>query len=230
SVHYERNFNNALWDGTRMIFGDGDGIYFDAFTDSLDVVAHELTHAVTQYTAGLEYSGQSGALNESVSDVFACMAEQWHFRQTSATADWLLGQTLFPVARRGAALRSLKAPGTAYDDEILGRDPQPATMAGYRPLPDDADNDYGGVHLYSGIPNHAFYLVAMALGGNSWEKPGQIWYKTLTGGKIGSRVDFAGFAKVTVEMARMLYGESVALSVKGAWEKVGVLTSANAGR
>src|SRR5947207_15848414 len=70
TVHYDQQFDNAFWDGRQMVYGDGDRVLFDRFTKCIDVVGHELTHGVTQYTAGLSYHGQSGALNESISDVF----------------------------------------------------------------------------------------------------------------------------------------------------------------
>ncbi|KAF1816660.1 zincin [Eremomyces bilateralis CBS 781.70] len=123
-------FNNAYWDGERMVFGDGDGIVFHGICNSLDVIAHELTHGLTQFTANFEYEGESGALNESMSDVFACMVEQKQMNQTVHQADWLIGQTIFPVAFKGTALRSLKDPGNAYvNDPVLGTDPQPKDYA-----------------------------------------------------------------------------------------------------
>jgi Zn-dependent metalloprotease len=222
NVHYGHNHNNAYWNGTQMLFGDGDGIIFDHFTDSLDVVAHELTHGVTQNTAGLIYQNQAGALNESISDAFACMVEQWHFNQTAVDGDWLLGQGIFSMARRGPALRSLKAPGTAYNDPLLGRDPQPSHMRNYN----NTTGDNGGVHINSGIPNHAFYLIATRLGGYSWDRPGKIWYVTLTSARLKAkpRCTFKEFAELTVETARALYGVGLVQTiVRQAWVDVGVL-------
>jgi Zn-dependent metalloprotease len=218
SIHYGVDYDNAVWNGEQMVFGDGDGEVFDYFSDSLDVVVHELTHAVTQYTANLKYKDQAGALNESISDVFACMAEQWHFRQTSEKGDWILGQNLFPLKRRGTALRSLKAPGTAYDDE-LGKDTQVAHMRDYVKI----EGDNGGVHKYSGIPNHAFYLAAVKLGGNSWERAGRIWYTTLLDGRLKNNSTFKEFADLTVDNAANLFGSSVSGTVRKAWVAVGVL-------
>jgi Zn-dependent metalloprotease len=225
NVHFEpadapAGYDNAYWDGEQMVFGDGDGEIFDDFTDGLDVLAHELTHGVTQYTAKLKYQDQAGALNESMSDVFACMCEQWWFGQTAEEGDWLLGQGLLSMLRRGPALRSLKAPGTAYrNDPILGTDPQPANMSGYVKGPDDN----GGVHLNSGIPNHAFYLAAIGLGGFSWDKPGQIWYKTLQDPLIPTDCNFKQFAELTIKHALALYGPGPGQTVKSAWTAVGVL-------
>ena len=151
TVHYGRLYDNAFWDGRQMVFGDGDGQVFQRFTKSLSVIGHELAHGVTQYSAGLVYRNQAGALNESMSDVFGALVEQHVRRQSAAEASWLIGEGLFTDQVQGTALRSLKAPGTAYDDDVLGKDPQPDSMDGY--VHTSADN--GGVHINSGIPNRA---------------------------------------------------------------------------
>ncbi|HEX6443755.1 MAG TPA: M4 family metallopeptidase [Streptosporangiales bacterium] len=219
SVHYDQNYDNAFWNGDQMIFGDGDGTLFQSFTIPLDVTAHELTHGVTQYTANLDYQGQAGALNESVSDVFGSLVKQYVNKQTADQADWLIGAGLFEPGVQGKALRSMAAPGTAYDDPRLGKDPQPATMDGYV----DTTDDNGGVHTNSGIPNHAFYLAATAIGGNAWEKAGLVWYRTLTSGSLPSTADFATFANATVSAAGDV-GQDVADAVRQAWTDVKVLT------
>ena len=221
TVHFDnepRNplgYNNAFFDGTQFAFGDGDGIIFDYFTDSLDVVAHELTHAITQYTAGLKYYKQHGGLNESISDVFAALVEQWHFNQTAADADWLTGQNLFPVAIKGPALRDIANPGTAFNDPILGRDLQISHFSQY--------NDSLDVHFTSGIPNRAFYLAAIGFGGYAWEKAGKIWYATLTDSRIKPTTTFKEWADVTVDQANVLFGISASIIVRNAWVAVGVL-------
>jgi Zn-dependent metalloprotease len=220
SVHYGRDYDNAFWDGKQMVYGDGDGHLFVEFTKSLDVTGHELTHGVTQYTANLDYQGQSGALNESVSDVFGVQIKQYHLDQTADQADWLIGADVLGPDVQGVALRSMKAPGTAYDDDQLGKDPQPGTMADYV----NTTDDNGGVHINSGIPNRAFYLAATGIGGYSWEKAGKIWYAALTGGSLASSADFAAFAGATIDTARDLYGDSSdeVNAVRGAWDGVGV--------
>ena len=220
TVHYGQDYDNAFWDGQRMVFGDGDGQVFTRFTVSPSVIGHELTHGVTQFTAGLAYQGQSGALNESLSDVFGVLVEQHAAGQSAAQASWLVGQGLFLPAVQGRALRDMAAPGTAYDDDVLGKDPQPATMAGYVVTTDDN----GGVHLNSGIPNHAFQLAAVALGGHAWERAGQVWFDVLTGGTLAADVDFAGFASATVAAAGSRYGagSDVQGAVRTAWTQVGV--------
>lgn len=220
TVHYGHRYENAFWDGERMVFGDGDGQVFAGFTRSLTVIGHELSHGVIQFTANLAYEGQSGAVNESMSDVFGSLVEQHARGESSAEASWLIGAGLFTDQVQGAALRSMKAPGTAYNDDVLGKDPQRGSMAGYV----DTDEDNGGVHLNSGIPNRAFFLVADALGGNAWEAPGRIWYDTLTGGTLGRRVDFAGFARATAAAAATRYGPGSRehAAVTEAWLEVGL--------
>ncbi|ATZ26772.1 Protease PrtS precursor [Streptomyces lavendulae subsp. lavendulae] len=220
SVHYGQDYNNAFWDGQQMVFGDGDGDLFLDFTVSVDVIGHELTHGVTQYTANLDYHGQSGALNESMSDVFGSLIKQYSLGQNADEADWLIGAGLLGPNVTGVALRSMKAPGTAYDDDELGKDPQPATMDGYV----TTSRDNGGVHINSGIPNHAFYIVASELGGKAWERAGQIWYDALTGGQLEARADFAAFARLSTAAAVARYGEGGAehQALQKAWSAVGL--------
>jgi Zn-dependent metalloprotease len=223
TVHYGEDYDNAFWNGEQMVFGDGDGEVFERFTISLTVIAHELAHGVTQFTSGLEYEGQSGALNESMSDVFGVLVEQYALGQSVEEASWLVGEGLFTDEVEGTALRSMKAPGTAYDDDVLGKDPQPGHMDDYI----ETQQDNGGVHLNSGIPNRAFYLVAEALGGNAWERAGVIWYDTLLT-DLDDRTNFAGFAAATVTAAADRYGEpsaEVAAVVSG-WAGVGIDVSA----
>ncbi|MFF0474453.1 M4 family metallopeptidase [Streptomyces sp. NPDC004284] len=221
TVHYDEKYNNAFWDGEQMVFGDGDGEVFLDFTIPVDVIGHELTHGFTQYTAGLEYYGQSGALNESVSDVFGSLVKQYALGQTAEQADWLIGQGLLGPDVTGVALRSMKEPGTAYDDDVLGKDPQPATMDHYV----RTSRDNGGVHINSGIPNHAFYLAATELGGNAWERTGQIWFDVMTGGALAPDTDFADFARATAAAAKARYGDGAEIqAVVKAWSTVGVPT------
>ncbi|MGH3326361.1 MAG: protealysin inhibitor emfourin [Streptomycetales bacterium] len=220
SVHYGQGYANAFWTGEQAVYGDGDGRVFRRLTIPLTVTAHELTHGVIQYTAALEYNGQAGALNESVADVFASLVEQYTRGQAAGEASWLVGDGVFTPQIDGVALRSLKAPGTAYDDPLIGADPQPSTMAGYV----ETEEDNGGVHINSGIPNHAFYLVASRLGGHAWQRAGQVWYDTLTGGALPPDADFATFAQVTVEAAAQRYGTSSAEAdaVRAGWSEVGI--------
>src|SRR4029078_3263892 len=202
TVQFGPNYYNAFWNGERMVFGDGDGKLFNRFTISLDVIGHELTHGVTQDEAQLAYYGQSGALNEAGSDVFGSLVKQYKLGQTADQADWLIGAGLLAPGVKGVALRSMKAPGTAYDDPVLGKDPQPAHMRNFV----HTYQDNGGVHINSGIPNHAFYLAAVALGGHAWEKAGRIWYEALRDSKLRPNSGFRTFARLTVANAGRLYG------------------------
>lgn len=223
SVHYSRELDNAMWNGRQMLYGDGSGHVFavGALAKSIDVIGHELTHGVTEHTAGLEYSSQSGALNESFSDVFGSLVKQYSLKQSAADADWLIGAgTLAPGL--GSALRSMADPGS---QDVLS--PQPATMAEYEDLPDNGEprNDNGGVHINSGIPNHAFQLAATAIGGNAWEVAGKIWYRALTGGSLKPDAGFAEAAEATVQAAGQVdSGGDAAAKVEAAWREVGVLS------
>lgn len=220
TVHYGQRYNNAFWNGNQMVYGDGDGELFNRFTISIDVIGHELTHGVTQNEAALIYRGQSGALNESFSDVFGSLIKQRILNQTADQADWLIGQGLLTSKVNGQALRSMKAPGTAYDDKVLGKDPQPAELKNL--YKGTADN--GGVHINSGIPNRAFYLVATAIGGYAWEKAGKIWYIALTE-RLRPSSNFRSAAQVTSTIAAELYGANSTeqQAVQNAWKTVGVI-------
>ncbi|MFF6777473.1 M4 family metallopeptidase [Streptomyces sp. NPDC012637] len=223
TVHFDEKYDNAFWNGEQMVFGDGDGELFLDFTIPVDVIGHELAHGFTQHTANLAYFGQSGALNESVSDVFGSLVKQYALGQTADQADWLIGAGLLgPAIDNGVALRSMKEPGTAYDDDVLGKDPQPATMDDYV----RTSSDNGGVHINSGIPNHAFYLLATELGGFAWERAGRIWYDVMTGGTLTEEARFSEFARATVASARKLFGDGDELAaVLKAWSLVGVPTN-----
>ena len=217
-VHYGIRYDNAFWDGEQMVFGDGDGELFNRFTVALDIIGHELGHGVIQDEGPLRYSGQSGALNESLADVFGVLVAQHRAGQTADDADWLVGAGLFTDTVQGRALRSMIEPGTAYDDPILGKDPQPAHMDDY--VRTAADN--GGVHINSGIPNRAFALAARAIGGFAWEVAGRVWFDALRDPRLASDATFADFARLTVAAAEPT--PHAAQAVGDAWSAVGVTT------
>lgn len=227
TVHYQKSYDNAFWNGEQMVYGDGDEDLpvnerlFNRFTIAIDVIGHELTHGVTQFEAKLTYSLQPGALNESMSDVFGSLVKQYSLNQTAAQADWLIGAGLLTSNVNGVALRSMKAPGTAYDDPVLGKDPQPGHMKDYV----TTISDNGGVHINSGIPNHAFYITATELGGNAWDKAGQIWYVTLRD-KLSASSNFQDCANLTYQVAGQLYGEGSIeqQAVKKGWAEVGLMS------
>lgn len=219
-VHFGVDYDNAFWDGQRMVFGDGDGELFNRFTISLDVIGHELTHGVTQYESRLEYFGQPGALNEHLSDVFGSLVKQHLLDQTAEEADWLIGAGLLTENVQGVALRSMREPGTAFDDPTLGKDPQPAHVRDFV----RTFEDNGGVHINSGIPNRAFYLAATALSGHAWERAGRVWNATALDPRLKSDTDFGRFARLTVRNAVALYGAGgeEERAVRGAWGGVGI--------
>ena len=216
-VHFGRDYNNAFWNSDReiMVFGDGDGKRFNRLTLSLDVIGHELTHGVTDFTANLVYLGQSGALNESMSDVFGSLIKQRSLGQAADQADWLIGADIVAEAFPGKALRSMAEPGTAYQG-----DPQPGHMDDYDPT----RLDNYGVHINSGIPNRAFHKFATALGGNAWERAGSVWYETLVNGGLREDASFDDFARTSVLTARRLFGRDSAEAgaVVEAWQTVGI--------
>ena len=222
SVHFGQRYDNAFWTGDQMVYGDGGGGVFraGALTGALDVIGHELTHGVTQFSAGLEYRGQSGALNESFSDVLGILVKQRAGGVDAASATWLIGEGVLEPSL-GGALRNMIAPGTAYQG-----DDQPADMDAYADLPvdDDPANDNGGVHVNSGIPNRAFAEAARMLGGKAWETVGPVWYDVLTGGRLPPTADFAACAALTLAAAGERYGVASREqdAVRGGWEAVKV--------
>jgi Zn-dependent metalloprotease len=208
--------NNAFWNGRQMAYGDGDGVAFQRFTRSLDVIGHELTHGVESFTSNLTYFGQSGALNEHFADVFGILIRQWKKGETALKASWIIGaEVLVPAAtRRG--IRDMENPGTAFvNDPDFGTDPQPAHMSKLYTGP----RDRGGVHINSGIPNRAFVLTAKALKGNAWDLAGRIWYDTLL--QLTTSSQFLDCAKLTVQVATG-HGAAAKKAVKAAWKKVGL--------
>jgi Zn-dependent metalloprotease len=217
SVHLGRGLNNAFWTGEQMCYGDGDGRIFIRFTKSFDVVGHELTHGVISHTCNLVYSRESGALNEHFADVFGSLVKQWSKRQTAAKADWLIGADIMGPETSAKSLRTFKE-GKAYEnDTLLGTDPQPKHLRDK--YTGSADN--GGVHINSGIPNHAFYLAAMEIGGRAWERAGKIWYQTML--KLNASSGFNDMVQLSVETATTLYGNGSKeqKAVNKAWKSVG---------
>jgi Zn-dependent metalloprotease len=218
SVHVGKQLNNAFWNGRQMAYGDGDGFIFTRFTQSLDVVGHELTHGVVAHECNLEYQGESGALNEHFADVFGSLVSQWKTKQSAASAAWTIGSGIMGPSTQVKALRTFKAERAFENDPNLGSDQQPKHLRNlYR-----GASDNGGVHLNSGIPNHAFYLFAISIGGNAWDVPGGIWYEAMR--KLSSNSDFAEMAKTTQMIAAANHGANSAelKALKLAWKTVGL--------
>ncbi len=232
TVHYQKGYDNAFWNGQQMVYGDGDEDLpeaqrlFNRFTIAIDIIGHELTHGVTEFEAKLNYYSQPGALNESMSDVFGSLVKQYQRKQTVDQADWIIGEGLFTANVNGVGIRSMKAPGTAYNDPVLGKDPQPGHMKDYV----NTTQDNGGVHINSGIPNFAFYSTAMALGGYAWEKAGKIWYLTLRD-KLSATSDFQAAADLTFQVAGEQYGlgSPEQQAVKNGWAAAGITVTDSGG-
>lgn len=222
TVNFGNEFNNAFWDGVQVTYGrPGSSSPFNTFV-LLDIAGHEVTHGVTQKDTNLNYYGQAGALNESLSDVFGALIVQYSKNQSAKQANWLVGEGIWKKEIKGRALRDMLKPGTAYDDPKVGKDPQPAHMKDY--IKTKSDN--GGVHYNSGIPNKAFATFARDVGGNAWKEPGQIWYKART--LAGKNPSFAQFAHHTIAAAKSLGYENDVAKLQKAWKAVGVTPSATA--
>ena len=223
TVHYGAGYDNAFWNGSQMVYGDGDGRLMHHFTGAIDVIGHEMTHGVTQNESALAYLGESGALNESLSDVFGILVKQRHLNLDAASSDWLIGVGILIAPNplpQGAVCRGLRDmlnPGTAYRGLAFGDDPQPATYADRFTGSDDG----GGVHINSGIPNKVFATYAVAVGGNAWETPGRVWYKAATGSGLPKTATFAQFKAITIDAARQIDASTVP-ALQYAWASVGV--------
>ena len=220
-VHDEITPMNATWSSGAMTYGDGDGRLFGPMSGALDVVAHEMSHGVVEHTAGLQYQGQPGALNESFADVFGEIAQQWHedpagFGTVDAArgAEWLIGEDAVLPAFGGAAMRNMARPGTAFKNDTFGADPQVGSMHDFV----RTSADFGGVHTNSGIPNRAAYEAAIQIGS---EKVAKIWYDAL--GSLTPRATFSDAAHAIVASAGKLYDSGVSSAVADAWKAVEVL-------
>ncbi|MDQ7015134.1 MAG: M4 family metallopeptidase, partial [Gammaproteobacteria bacterium] len=205
AIHFGDRQDNAFWNGSMMVYGDGDSL-FEPLVKCLDVAAHEMTHGVIESSANLRYENQSGALNESFADVFAALVDG---------DDWLIGEDCTLAAPR--YLRSLA-------DPHLGRLRQPSSMDEYLNLPNTPEGDNGGVHINSGIPNRAAYLIAEALGGEGRRVMGEIYYHALTR-YLTSSAQFIDARRALTQAAVDLYGSgsAEAQAVAEAWDQVGVL-------
>ncbi|AYC28365.1 M4 family metallopeptidase [Paenisporosarcina cavernae] len=213
TVHYSRSYNNAFWSGSQMVYGDGDGSTFIPLSGALDVIAHELTHAVTDTTADLVYQNESGAINESISDIFGTLVE-YHFNNNP---DWLIGEDIYTPTKSGDALRSMADPTINGDPDHYSK----------RYI---GTSDNGGVHWNSGISNKAAYLLAnggthygVNVTGIGNKKAGDIYYRTLTV-YLTPNSTFSQYRAAAVQAASDLFGASSSevASVKAAFTAVGV--------
>lgn len=223
------NFENAFWTpkAKQMVYGSPGADSAWSTVVLLDVIAHEITHGITEYEAGYEYAGQAGALNEHISDVFGQVIRQWYEKKSAKDSDWLIGKGIWKPGINGKALRNMLNPGTAYDDVKIGKDYQPAHMKNYARLAVDNQHDWGGVHVNCGIPNRAFALFSIDVGGNAWDRPAHIWYAARAGS--GTKPSFAQFAFATIQAAKKLGYDKDVSKLEKAWLAVGVTPSATAG-
>jgi len=224
SVHLGNNVANAYWTGSQMLYGDGDGQQLDDLTLSFDVIGHELTHGVTQYTAGLVYANASGALNEAWSDIMGVAAKA--YRDGTTTADWLLAEESYTPGISGDAMRYMKNP----TQDNYSKDWWPERIS-YVSNPNNS-NDQGGVHGNSGIANLAFALLtdggSHPRGKSPAQVPGlgllkaeQIFYRALTT-YMNQNTNFAAARTATAQAAQDLYGAGEKTAVETAWCAVGV--------
>jgi bacillolysin len=210
-VHYKKDFNNAFWNGSFMSYGDGDGVIFSNLAGSLDVIAHELTHGVTESTANLGTHLEPGSINESISDVFACLVD---------STNWLIAEDVFTPGISGDALRNLQDP---HNGKPTGSNNwQPASMDEFVISSDDEAGDWGGVHVNCGIPNKAFYNVASVIG--RW-KAGKIWYRALTV-YLTNNSQFSDLRVACTNSAIDLYGITSLefTAVKNGFDSVSILS------
>lgn len=202
TIDFGTKYNNAFFNGEQMAYGNGDGTMFSKFCYDKSVICHELGHAVVDQTVPLEYQGMSGALNESYADVFAVCFMHYNskkpFNQLTQS-DWNIGELC--VVGHGA-LRSFTEEPARPPESPLGPDNEPRHMAQFY----SGSEDEGGVHINSGIINHAFYLVCKAVcglngEGYTWEKPLKLWYKLLAEKRITPKCTFQDFAKTLIAAA-----------------------------
>ncbi|MCA9658004.1 MAG: M4 family metallopeptidase, partial [Myxococcales bacterium] len=219
TVHYGNDYDNAFWNGQQMVYGDGSGYYFDPLAYSADIVVHELTHAVTSYSADLVYQNESGALNEAFSDIMAASAQAWQAGGVSS-ATWKLAEDVWTPDTPGDAMRYMNDPtadGQSYD---------------YYPTRYQGSQDNGGVHLNSGIANLAFKLAVtggthpqgktnVSVPAIGVAKAEQIFYRALTS-YLSSYSDFEDARNATAQAAEDLYGATEAAAIHKAWDAVGV--------
>ncbi|MDC8784720.1 M4 family metallopeptidase [Roseateles koreensis] len=214
SVHYGKHYNNAMWNGLQMVYGDGDGKLFLDFTKGHDVIGHELTHGVTQHSLQLGYSGDAGGLNESLSDCFGSMFKQWEAGQDAHTADWLIGADIMGPVAKSKGYSCLRNMANPADKSALAA--QPTQYGQLTPGMDP--------HYSSGPPNLAFCTACVTLGGKSWEKIGQVWYAALTTSGANPTMSMPQFAARTRQVASQLFsGQAVVLAaVDKGWKLVGL--------
>ncbi len=201
-----KSMGNAFWNGQAMFYGNGDGA-FQSLARGLDVAGHEMTHGVVQSTANLEYQGESGALNESFADVFGALIDR---------DDWKIGEDVVKSAAfPSGALRDLENPHNGASTNNFN--------AGWQPRHYDerykGNEDNGGVHINSGIPNWAFFKFATAIGKDKAEK---VYYRALAN-YLTKSSKFVDCRVAVIKATTDLYGNTEVNAAKKAFDEVGIL-------
>lgn len=225
-VHFGSNYNNAFWYQNMMTYGDGNGTTFTPLT-TIDICGHEMTHGVTERTANLTYASESGALNESMSDIFGAMVEAYSDGVVSGDT-WKIGEDAYTPGTAGDALRLMDNPNAVGD-------PDHYTLRLYQgACTPSSSNDQCGVHTNSSISNHAYYLMAaggtnrvsgIAVTGIGTTDAAKIFYRALTVYMTAS-TNFSGARTATINAANDLFGAASvqATTVAQGWCAVGVGT------
>lgn len=214
SDHFGIRYNNAMWTGSQMVYGDGDDSIFIDFTNGDDVIGHELTHGVTQYSLQLAYSDEAGGLNESMSDCFGSMFRQWEKQQDVNSADWLIGYDIMGPTAKARGFTCLRDMANPAAQHCLA--PQPTQYSQITPGMDP--------HYSSGPPNLAFCTACKTFGGRSWERIGQVWYHSLTAFGPTPNMGMKQFADRTRQVAHTMFSgdPAVAAAVDQGWKHVGL--------
>ena len=220
TVHHSTNYVNAFWNGTQMVYGDGDGSQSGPLGKSLDVTVHELTHAVTDSESDLIYQGESGALNEGMSDIFSAYCESWTKGWAMDAPIWMIGDDIWTPTTPGDALR------------YMGNPTQDGSSKDYYPERYQGTSDSGGVHWNSGIANLAFKLLSTGgthprakttvnVTGIGVQKAGKIFYEANVN-CLAASSNFAAAKTCTEQKAEQFYDAATKASTTQAWEAVGV--------
>jgi Zn-dependent metalloprotease len=231
AVHFGQGYNNALWDAdvSTMVFGDGDGVTYAHFYGSLDVTAHELTHAITSRSSHLLYANESGALNEAISDIMGTACKTWNRNWTVDASTWLFASDCYVTNDPNSAIRFLDSP--TKDGRSVDYYPQMKRL-GANEVPDAESNDYGYVHENSGVVNLAFKL--MVTGGRhprnltnvlvpsiGMQKAIAIFYY-IDLNDLDEGSSFSDARRFSIQAATQLYDQATSNSVSLAWDAVGV--------
>ena len=213
NIHYDRNYGNIFWDGQNLVIGDGDGKAFNKFAYSLPVVSAALAKGIS-FIAKLKFKDQSGSLSVNIADVLATAIKQKHLNQTADTADWLIGEDVYTGTFGGKAFRSLKAP----DDKTLVGQPQPVHMKNLLV----GETSDGFTHQNAGIPNKAFYLVAIELG---TQQAAKLWFAAFKLLKVNAKfLDlYKALIKVVPQFYEKAHQKDVVKTIDMAFEKVGII-------